>query len=61
MLEAWHGLYATGDPVDEQTAWAKRVLGAADVDVDELRTVLDVVTRLTASLLATGSAASPAA
>ena len=47
--------------VDEQTAWAKRVLGAADVDVDELRTVLDVVTRLTASLLATGSAACPAA
>lgn len=47
--------------VDEQTACAKRVLGAADVDVDELRSVLDVVTRLTASLLATGSAASLAA
>jgi len=35
---------------DEQTAWADRLLATADVDIDELRTALDVLTRLAGSL-----------
>ncbi len=44
------GRQAIAALVDEQTAWAHRVISAADIDADELRTALDVITRLTTSL-----------
>ena len=54
------GRHAIASLVDEQTAWAHRLLTDADLGSDDLTTALDVVARLTASLAALRPGTPPA-